>query len=105
MDVCCSNVYHYFRCRYFANIFFAHILSTSSDRVPPELRLRVIKFIEGFLELADFTEIREEEIKNGYKWSTLVPFMKLAYHPLSLRQRMDYGDKSSDELEMGRLYR
>ena len=25
-------------------------------------------------------EIRQEEIKNGFKWSTLIPYMKLAYH-------------------------
>lgn len=62
--------------------------------------LKILHFMEEFLDVADYTEVREEEVTNGYKWSTLVPFMKLAYHPHSRPRRPDSGGGGASEVAM-----
>ena len=62
-----------------------------------DTQTRLLQFMEDFLEVADYKEIRDEEVSNGYKWSTLVPFMKLAYYPYA-RQRRRKDGKEKDEL-------
>lgn len=87
-------------CRYFANILFAQLITTSPHLIPIESKKRILQFMEEFLEVADHNEIREEEVRNGYKWSTLVPFMKLVYHPYARErsaQETDDQNKLDDE--------
>ncbi len=88
-------------CRYFANVLFAQLLTTSPCLVSREVKLKLLPFMEDFLSTARYEEIREEEVSNGYKWSTLVPFMKLAYHPYA-RSRLarSMGEESGEELEL-----
>ena len=38
-------------------------------------------FMSEFLDETTPKEIRDHEVKNGYKWSTVVPFVKVAYYP------------------------
>ena len=65
-------------------MYLAQLATTSPHLLKPETtKVKVREFMEAFLEEAEEREIREEEVANGYKWSTLVPFMKLAYHPHS----------------------
>lgn len=65
---------------------FAQLVTTSPHLLTLNAKLKLLSFMEDFLERAHYEDIREEEVKNGYKWSTLVPFMKLVYHPYSQRQ-------------------
>ena len=87
--------------RYFANVLFAQLITVSPHTLPVPVKKTLLVFMEEFLEQADHKEIREEEVKNGYKWSTLVPFMKLAYHPhsrrWSRREREQRNDLSDEE--------
>lgn len=70
--------------------------------VPLEKKHNILQFMEEFFASADYTEIREEEVNNGYKWSTLIPFMKLAYHPFSHPSRSlvcpDYDEVDSEAM-------
>jgi len=43
-------------------------------------RLAILDINRAFYSDADFQDIRQEEKRNGFKWSTLVPYLKLAYH-------------------------
>lgn len=43
------------------------------------------QFISNFLSEATPKEIRDHEVKNGYKWSTVTPFVKVAYYPYQNR--------------------
>jgi hypothetical protein len=62
-------------------VLFAQLVTTSPHQLCSEAKHKILLFMEDFLDSADYTQVREEEVNNGYKWSTLVPFMKLAYHP------------------------
>ena len=75
---------------------FAQLLTTSPHLLSGEAKSKILCHMEEFLDTADYTEVREEEVTNGYKWSTLVPFMKLAYHPCSRRGRSGRDSAGSD---------
>ena len=67
--------------RYFAAMFFAQLATSSPHLLRPEQTTKLCNFLKSFLEEADYREVREHEVKNGYIWSTMVPFVKLAYFP------------------------
>ena len=68
-------------------MFFAQLATSSPHLLQPEQMTKLYNFMKDFLEKADYGEIREHEIKNGYIWSTMVPFVKLAYFPYSIPNR------------------
>ena len=82
-------------------MLFAQLLTTSPHLINADVKSRLLPFMEDFLMTASYKEIREEEVRNGYKWSTLIPFMKLAYHPLSRSQMLlrSLGKDAGVELE------
>ena len=46
----------------------------------------IAKFISDFLNEATPNEIRDHEVKNGYKWSTVIPLVKVVYYPRQNRK-------------------
>ena len=80
-------------------MLFAQLLTTSPELVAQEVKLRVLSFMEEFLKTASYEDIREGEVKNGYKWSTLVPFMKLAYHPSAPSRPSSDGDQLETSIQ------
>lgn len=80
---------------------FAQLLTTSPHLLSGEAKSKILHHMEEFLDTADYTEVREEEVTNGYKWSTLVPFMKLAYHPYPRLGRQGTSRHDSVESDSG----
>ena len=84
-------------------MFFAQLVTSSPHLLGPELTLKLYNFVKIFLEKADYKEIREHEVKNGYIWSTMLPFMKLAYFPYSTSKHTcsstTHADVSSSDVE------
>ena len=81
-------------------------MTTSPHLLTPNAKRQLLQFMREFLDSAHHEDIREEEVKNGYKWSTLVPFMKLVYHPYSRRPSSgtttDAASVDKDTLELDR---
>ena len=46
----------------------------------------IARLISDFFEKTTPREIRDHEVKNGYKWSTVVPFVKVVYCPRKNRK-------------------
>ena len=64
-------------------MLFAHLVTWSPKLIPPSLLPKIHTFITHFLNTADYRVIQEHETKNGYIWSTIIPFVNLAYFPYS----------------------
>lgn len=69
--------------RYFATLFFAQLVTSSLDLLCTHDKENMRSFMRDFLQDADPRDIHEHEVRNGYIWSTVVPFVKLAYFPSS----------------------
>ena len=67
-------------------MLFAHLVAWSPELIPPSLLPKIHTFITFFLNTADYRVIQEHETKNGYIWSTIVPFVNLAYFPYANRR-------------------
>ena len=57
------------------------ILTTSPEMIPLKSRLAILELEDYFFASANYIRIHTEEVDSGFKWSTVVPYMKLAYHP------------------------
>lgn len=69
-------------------MFFAQLVTASAHLLHRGELTDITQFMRHFLDTADYHEIRQHEIKNGYIWSTLFPFVRLAYFPTSNATRM-----------------
>ena len=67
--------------RYFSAMLFAQLATSSSHSLQREQSLKLCDFVKGFLEKAEYGEIREHEVKVGFVWSTVAPYVRLAYSP------------------------
>ena len=67
--------------RYFATLLFALIITQSPELIPPSLLPLLHIFTEQFLSTTDHQVIQQMEAKYEYIWSTIVPFVNLAYFP------------------------
>ena len=72
------------------------MITWSLELIPPSLLPRLHTFIEQFLNTAHHQVIQQHEAKNGYIWSTIVPFVNLAYFPY-LNPKYVPSCSSSDE--------
>lgn len=77
----CCSLYRYFSC-----VFYAQLLTSSPHLFTLEQKTTLAQFMSDFLKEATPKEIRDHEVKNGYKWSTVIPFVKLAYYPRHNRE-------------------
>lgn len=62
-------------------MFYSQLLTSSPQLFTLKQKGTLAQFISSFLNEATPRQIRDHEVKNGYKWSTVIPFVKLAYHP------------------------
>ena len=62
-------------------MFYCQLLTSSPQLFSLKQKSTLAQFIGDFLKEATPKEIRDHEVKNGYKWSTVIPFVKLAYYP------------------------
>jgi len=67
--------------RYFATLLFALIITRSPELIPPSLLPLLHTFTDRFLSTTDHQVIQQMEAKYEYIWSTIVPFVNLAYFP------------------------
>ena len=67
--------------RNFTIMFFAQLATSSPHLLRPEQTTKLYNCMNKFLSEADYGELWEEEVENGYIWSTTAPFVKLAYFP------------------------
>lgn len=72
--------------RYFSCVFYSQLLTLSPYLFTLNQKITIAKFISGFLNEATPNEIRNHEVKNGYKWSTVIPLVKVAYYPRHSRK-------------------
>ena len=84
--------------RYFATLLFALMTTWSLELIPPSLLPLLHAFIKQFLSTADYQVIRQQEAKYEYIWSTIVPFVNLAYFPY-LNPKYIPSCSSSDETQ------
>ena len=75
----CSTINHAYR--YFSCVFYCQLLTSSPKLFTLKQKLTIAQFMSDFLNEATPKEIRDHEVKNGYKWSTVTPFVKVAYYP------------------------
>ena len=62
-------------------MFYSQLLTSSPQLFSLKQKSTLAQFISNFLNEATPKQIRDHEVKNGYKWSTVIPFVKLAYYP------------------------
>ena len=62
-------------------MFYSQLLTSSPQLFSLKQKSTLAQFISNFLDEATPKQIRDHEVKNGYKWSTVTPFVKLAYYP------------------------
>lgn len=74
---------YYLPYRYFGNLLFAQILTSSLKLVPKKLLPKICFFMENFLTQADPKALHSHEAANGYIWSTVRPHINLIYFPIS----------------------
>ena len=86
-------------------MFLSQLVTASSHLILPAQLRDIAQFMRTFLSSANYQEIREHEVKNGYIWSTLVPFVRVAYFPFSNPNRTftRHAVTSSDVSEMKEL--
>ena len=67
-------------------MFYSQLLTLSPHLFTLRQKITIAKFISDFLNEATPNEIRNHEVKNGYKWSTVIPLVKVAYYPRHSRK-------------------
>ncbi len=76
-------------CRYVVQVFLAQIILVSPQLIPKGLQQQIYNFMADFLQKATYQDIMEGEIKQHCIWTTLVPYVKLLYHPSSSSSGLD----------------
>ena len=62
-------------------MFYAQLLYASASKIPLDLKFKMYEAIRNFLATADHTLIHKYEEERDFIWSTVAPFVKLAYFP------------------------
>ena len=66
-------------------MFLSELVLVSPHCIPPQFCSQIQAHMQDLLSQTDPDTIRLAEVKEGYYWLTLVPFVKLAYEPDSLQ--------------------
>lgn len=74
---------HFSPSRYFIQLYFALVILPSFQWIPASLYEDISGHMTEFLRGWPTEEVQKWELKNGYDWSTLVPFLYALYLPTS----------------------
>ena len=94
-----STFHHCHVSRYFVVMFFAFLLSTSHVLTMSSHREFLLDMYEKFFDQNTSSEIRELEIRTGFYWPRLLPYVKLAFHPFSWQYRLKYNKEDSWDVQ------
>jgi len=62
------------------------------------LRENLLDIYKNFFDQSTFSDIRQLEIEMGYSWVSVIPYMKLAFHPYAHTQHsIVHGEEHASE--------
>ena len=79
-------------------IFFAQILTESPKLVDISQKELLLDIYRTFFVQNTFSEMHQLEMEQGFTWVSVIPYMKLAFHPyFNPQHSMEYDEQGTSK--------